>query len=376
MSTSKSHVQVLLVEDEPITALELKQRLIRLGYPVVGIARSAPEALAFAATTRPDLVMVDVCLQDQMSGIEVAARLRSEFDLPIVFLVAPTDREQLSQAKLLCPFDYIFKPLDGADLETVINLALDRHQVQVQMRRSLVQVQAESQQRSQALSLLSHELRTPLNVIQLALEMLQGQGVTPDRRQRCMERARTSVEMMTQLLEELLVLNEVQSGQLHYRPCPLDVVDFCQTVVEALQGLAVPPQQIHLRTHQYQQVGLLNLDKKLLWHILSNLLSNALKYSPAGGSVDLTLIQQPDRLLFQVQDQGIGIPPSEQADLFDTLFYRCSNVGQIPGTGLGLPIIKRCVELHQGSIQVESRIDRGSTFTVSVALADTSDMLI
>jgi signal transduction histidine kinase len=376
MSTSNFQTKILLVEDEPITALELKHRLIRLGYPVVGTARSAAEALVLAAATRPELVMVDVSLQDAISGIEVAAQLRCEFSLPIVFLVTPTDRQQLSQAKLLCPFDYIFKPLDSADLETVIALALDRHQAQTQMQRSLMAVQAESQQRSQALSVLSHELRTPLNVIQLALEMLQGQGVTPDRRDRCVERAKSSIDLMTQLLEELLVLNEVQSGQLHYRPRPLDLVAFCHTVVETLQGLAPSPQKICLQTHQCQPGELLSLDKKLLWHILSNLLSNALKYSPTGSNVDLTVIQKPDRLVFQVQDHGIGIPDQEQGQLFDHLFYRCSNVGQIPGTGLGLPIIKRCVELHQGVIQVESRIAQGSAFTVSLPIADMADMLM
>src|SRR5205085_100184 len=106
-------------------------------------------------------------------------------------------------------------------------------------------------------------------------------------------------------------------------------------------------------------------DGNLLRHVFGNLLTNAIKYSPAGGEVRFEARRENGRMLFAITDQGIGIPPEEQADLFES-FHRASNVGDIPGTGLGLAIVKNSVELHGGEIVVASRAGRGTTFTVRI----------
>ena len=106
-------------------------------------------------------------------------------------------------------------------------------------------------------------------------------------------------------------------------------------------------------------------DEKLLRHIFSNLLSNALKYSPGGGPVSLKVRRQGVWTVFEVADRGIGIPPDEVPHLFGS-FHRASNVGSIQGTGLGLAIVKNAVEMHGGSIEVKSRLGEGATFTVTL----------
>jgi signal transduction histidine kinase len=105
------------------------------------------------------------------------------------------------------------------------------------------------------------------------------------------------------------------------------------------------------------------MDEKLLRHIINNLISNAIKYSPEGDRVIFELICQSEEATFRVQDFGIGIPIEEQDRLFDS-FHRGANVGSIPGTGLGLPIVKRAVDLHGGTILVESKVGVGTIFTV------------
>ncbi len=106
-------------------------------------------------------------------------------------------------------------------------------------------------------------------------------------------------------------------------------------------------------------------DEKLLRQILSNLLSNAIKYSPDGGNVQVRLTCEDNKVMFQVQDEGIGIPTEHQQNLFKS-FSRASNVGTIAGTGLGLSIVKKCVELHGGQIAVRSQVGIGTTFTVTL----------
>ena len=106
-------------------------------------------------------------------------------------------------------------------------------------------------------------------------------------------------------------------------------------------------------------------DENLLRHILGNLIANAIKYSTEEKQVLFELIPQSDRIIFRIQDWGIGIPLEDRQDLFQP-FHRASNVGQIPGTGLGLAIVKSCVEAHGGQIALESEIDRGTTVTVTL----------
>ena len=112
------------------------------------------------------------------------------------------------------------------------------------------------------------------------------------------------------------------------------------------------------------------MDEKLLRHILANLLSNAIKYSPQGGAVQLELDCQAGQAFFRVQDQGIGIPLEAQGRLFDT-FHRAENVGNIPGTGLGMSIVKKSVDLHGGTISFTSQVGVGTTFTVVIPLHPT-----
>ncbi len=107
------------------------------------------------------------------------------------------------------------------------------------------------------------------------------------------------------------------------------------------------------------------MDEKMLRHILNNLLSNAIKYSPDSNKVIFELMYQSRQSIFRIQDFGIGIPPSEEDRLFDS-FHRANNVGSIPGTGLGLPIVKRAVDLSGGTITMNSQVGMGTTFTVTL----------
>jgi len=115
----------------------------------------------------------------------------------------------------------------------------------------------------------------------------------------------------------------------------------------------------------------LNGDAKLLRQILTNLVSNAIKYSPDGGNVGVNLSCEDSQIILQVSDSGIGISPEDQIQLFQS-FSRATNVGAISGTGLGLSIVKKCVELHGGEITLTSEVGVGTTFTVTLPKGDTA----
>jgi signal transduction histidine kinase len=362
-----SPTKILIVEDEPIIALDIKQRLILMGYEVMAIADSSKTALTAVDRFPIDLVLMDIRLRGNVSGIEVASQIWSEFNIPVIFVTAHADQVTLSQAKASQPFGYIVKPFENEDLVTAIETALNRYQAELVSQRALQKEKELNRLKSQFVSIVSHEFRTPLTIVLVSLDLLEefDGDLDPEKRQKYFKRARTSIELMGRLLEEVLVIGESDNGNLKCQLAPLNLSTFCRNLVEELQSAAG---EEHLITFQeFHQISLIpkrvQVDEKLLRHILTNLLSNASKYSPPGSQIWVHLTYESDTLNFQVRDQGVGISRTEQAQLFDT-FYRSANVSHIQGTGLGLSIVKRCVDAYKGSITIESEVGVGSTFTV------------
>jgi signal transduction histidine kinase len=167
---------------------------------------------------------------------------------------------------------------------------------------------------------------------------------------------------MNQLLDDVLLIGKAEAGKLECNPTALDIVQFCHDLVEEMQMIT----DSHTIQFNYQSESSdVALDEKLLRHILINLLSNAIKYSPASSTVSFELITEAEKIIFRIQDRGIGIPKPDREQLFQS-FYRASNVGTISGTGLGLAIVKRAVDLHSGEIAIESEVGIGTTFVVAL----------
>jgi signal transduction histidine kinase len=172
------------------------------------------------------------------------------------------------------------------------------------------------------------------------------------------------VQRMARMLDRVLLIGQVDAQMLEFRPGPMDLFALCRAIVEEARVLQPKSDcKVVTRFPASPPPGL--FDAKLLRHILGNLLSNAIKYSPGGGEVAFRISIQPDCTVFEVEDQGIGIPPEEMPHLFES-FHRASNVGDIPGTGLGLAIVKNSVELHGGKIAVRSEPGRSTCFTVTL----------
>jgi signal transduction histidine kinase len=179
-----------------------------------------------------------------------------------------------------------------------------------------------------------------------------------------LQRIQTVVQHMTHLLNDVLVIGKADSGNLELKPTALNLVEFCAAIVETMQATA----KTHTIVFRPQQPDLpAYLDEKLLHQILTNLLLNAEKYSSQGSIVYFDLRGESDVAMFQVQDQGIGIPEADRAQIFNS-FNRGSNIGNISGTGLGLAIVKKLVELQGGQIELDSEVGVSTTFTVTLLL--------
>jgi signal transduction histidine kinase len=213
--------------------------------------------------------------------------------------------------------------------------------------------------------LVSHEFRTPLSII-LGSAQLLAQGITHgdnQKQQKNLERIQYSARLMTQLITDILTITRAETGKLEFNPSWLEVDSFCLNLITNLQF--DKKQQSKIQFFSEGQCVYAWLDEKLLHSMLSNLLANAIKYSPNMNLVQLKVINEPNSIIFEVTDQGIGIPLESQSSLYEP-FYRADNVGIISGTGLGLTVVKNCVELHHGQIEVVSNLGMGTTFSIQI----------
>ncbi|NUP09582.1 MAG: HAMP domain-containing histidine kinase [Polyangiaceae bacterium] len=221
--------------------------------------------------------------------------------------------------------------------------------------------------KSRFISMTSHEFRTPLAVILSSTELLEAYGErwTPAKRADHFARIKDATAGMEQMLDSILVIGKSDSGKLEYNPVRLDLARWTHHLVDAFRPTLTKSHSLEASIDAALAEAC--VDEKLLNHIVTNLLSNAVKYSPAGGVVRFAVKRDGDRAVFVVTDDGIGIPAQDQPMLFDS-FHRCSNVGHIRGTGLGLAVVKRAIEAHRGELHLASDVGRGTTFTVSIPL--------
>jgi signal transduction histidine kinase len=374
-----SSTKIFIVEDEQIIAMGIEAGLIYAGYDVVGMAASGEKAIFKIAEVKPDLILMDIMLAGAMSGIETAEKVRSGFDIPVVFLTAFNDEATVKRAQSANPFGYLTKPCDDRDIVPTIEVALARHRSETVVRLALEKEQELLELKSRFICMISHEFRNPLATIMSSQELIDIYSKKGDysKIDSYCDRIAKSVERLEGLIRDVLTLANTESNQFKFEPQSLDLLKFCQELAEEFQ-LRLDGKHVIAFTHQNStptaNKWIFQLDAQLLEHILNNLISNSIKYSPGGGTISFNVSCNNKQICFQIKDEGIGIPPEAQEKLFSA-FVRAKNVGKIPGTGLGLAIVKQCVELHGGEINCESQLARGTTFTVTLPHRDKSALL-
>lgn len=236
-----------------------------------------------------------------------------------------------------------------------------------EIRNALERERELNEGRFNFVSMMSHEFRNPLSTILMSSELLKdfSDTITQEQKNRCLDRIEDAAQEMMRLLEDILSLTKAEVGKLEFNPKPFDLGEFCHNLVEGMQIAGDNKQRL---TYTIQgECNQACMDENLLRHILINLLSNALKYSPEDSDVWFEISCQEGETIFKIQDRGIGIPLADQQQLFES-FHRGQNVGKIPGTGLGLCIVKKLVHLHGGKILLNSQVGVGTTFTVTLPL--------
>lgn len=220
--------------------------------------------------------------------------------------------------------------------------------------------------KSRFVTMASHEFRTPLSAILSSASLIgkYKESDDDDKRVKHINRIKSSVATMTNILNDFLSLSRLEEGRVEIQPTAFEVEELVQEAIDEISPVLKNNQEI-LFAHEGESDVI--MDKNITKNIIINLLSNAIKYSGEGKQIHVNTSVNKDFFNIQIEDQGIGIPEDDQVHLFSR-FFRAHNVTNIEGTGLGLNIVKKYLDLLNGTIQFESKLNEGSTFKINLPL--------
>ena len=373
-SCSSNDAWILIVDDDPIVRSLMRDALEDEGFSVVE-AEDGVEACRVCEERLPVLLVVDVVMP-QMDGFELCRELRNRpatKDVPILIATGLDDLHSVAKAYDAGATDFISKPLNWLILNHRIRYMLraarafnELRQNQERLRTAKEEAEAANRAKSEFLTNMSHELRTPLNAIIGFSSMMNGQLAGPLGTE-YLEYTKIIVESATHLLaiiNDILDVARAETGRLKLSEEEVDIADIVSLSAGIIRTLAEKA-EVECSFEVADDLPLFWGDPTKMRQILINLLTNAIKFTPAGGEVRLTAKQEQNGAInFLIKDTGIGIPADKMAIALAPFGQVDSSLARrYDGVGLGLPLTKRLLELHDGTLEIISEPGRGTEVT-------------
>ncbi len=363
--------KILVIDDEHSLCTEVVDWLTFEGYEAIG-AKDGEEGIAFATFYQPDLIISDITMPgvDGYGVLMAVSAVPQTMGTPFIFLTARSAHEDFRKGMELGADDYITKPFSRLELLRAVESRLMKREVQKRaqqqeirlLKNSISDLHERHMLQSKLLRMFSHDFHNPITSILLTSNLLRtyGEHMSSARRQGHLARIESAAHLLQQMLDDVLVVNQIEKGSFVVQPEKIVIGRFLDRIIHVFK--AISDDKYHFALDYADQETIL-ADPRLLRQIATNLISNAIKYSEAGSEVKVTLRKDGEAIRLLVEDEGIGIPAADLHNLFEA-FQRGSNVARIDGTGLGLAIVKQAVDLHDGTVELESEVDVGTKVQV------------
>ncbi len=358
-------IKVLVIEDDPPILDNILDTLEAEGFEVQG-ATDGLAGLELAQTLSPDLILCDIVMP-RLDGYGVLQNLRgdpSTANTPFIFLTCRSERADMRQGMEMGADDYLPKPYTRAELLGAINTRLKKLEAFRNLQREYEQIKTSDQLKSDMIRVAAHDLNNPLSVMSLTLQMLvrvYGKELPQDVLNKL-----ASIEAQSNKLKHIAsdILSVERIDAMNVERL-VELVDLTELVRDEFHNYDENAQRKKQRflLEQSTQPIMVHADVLELDHAISNLISNAIKYTQVGGTVRVVVRKEAARAVFAVEDNGYGIPQENQGRLFEA-FYRVKTqeTSDIEGTGLGLHLVKKIVERNQGTMIFSSVYGKGSSF--------------
>lgn len=380
--TENYNANILIVDDEPNNLKILHKLLVDNGYEVHA-TRESTSVIDAVLNTNPNLILMDINMPD-MNGFEVCEILKSmpeTADIPIIFISAHDDSKHIMTGFEVGGVDYITKPIQFYEVLARVNvhikLCLREQQLKDMQAQERIRFEKVTDMRSQFIQAATHDLKNPLFNIMGYADLLQdlNSESTPEQIAEFSKQISNSSDRMKRLISNMLDLLHAESRHISL---DLRMINFREFILEHLasQQLSAEEKSIELQFDTDEPELQVALDMNLFSRVLDNLVSNAIKYSPENTSIFISLSRLPQAIALDIADQGYGMSQATIDNLF-TPFFRAADMQKrgIEGTGLGLAVIKEIMNRHDGDIQVESELGKGSMFRVLLPDKHISELL-
>lgn len=371
--------RILVIDDELGIREGCRRILTPLGYSVQ-VAENGAEGLRQVQEWNPDLVLLDVMMPD-ITGTDLLEPIHAhDPDIVCIIITGYATVELAVQAVKRGAYDFISKPFSGDTLILAVHQGLERRRLTLESRRAqALEAQARElarakeelerldRMKSAFMLTVAHELRAPVAAIQGYLRLILDGYADPHKQREMLERADQRASELLALIEDLLALARVKDAVPQEKRAPVPVGDVLKQVADLLQVEAAKKRIAFSVQADANPIVLATRDHiRQLW---TNLISNAIRYTPEGGKVSVTLTARGDTVEGMIEDTGIGIAQEDLPRIFDE-FYRTRTAKEMVsgGTGLGLPIVKRIIETYGGTIRAESEVGKGSRFTFTLPI--------
>jgi len=370
----------MVVEDENIVAKDIRNTLEKLGYDVPCIVSAGEDAIKKVSELNPDLVLMDIMLKGEIDGIDAAEKVRNRFNIPVVYLTAYTDEKTLARAKITEPYAYILKPFEPRELHINIEMALYRHKMEEKIRRyneeleELVvkrteRIQQLEKQRSEIdkmaatgrmAAVIAHEINNPIAGIKNSFLLIKDAIPEDHKYYKYVGRIEKEIERVRKIVSQTFDLYKPIQGSCS----EFDIVVAIRDVSAMLDGNC-NANNVMIGLDTCSESIIVDMSEDLLRQVLHNVVQNAVQVSPEGELVKVAVRVLDDRINIMVSDRGSGIPEELRSRIFEPFFTTKSNIST-GGLGLGLSISKVIVETMKGSINFESKKDKGTVFTIEL----------
>jgi len=360
--------RILIVDDDEDLRALVSNRLTRQGYRVVAVA-DAQAAFEAVSACIPDLILLDVNLPD-LSGYEISRRLKGEMlqgiFVPIVFVTGQGEMPEKLKGFEAGADDYLVKPFNADELDARIRSMLKIKRLQDDLREANRKLKALQELKDHLTHLLVHDLRLPLSNLLVAVQrLLKGSERTLTEEETRLGRVvEDSGRSLVEMIDNILDVAAMEEGRM---PLHRETVNVKELLSECLESLADASRYRKIRLQaRLADPPSLEADNKMLRRAVTNLLWNALKLSPPGGTVTLVCETRPGSVRIAVEDEAAVIPPEQRAKVFDQYFQaEASRQGRPVGVGFGLVYCRLVAESHGGSIAVEP-LPKGNRFVLQL----------
>lgn len=369
-------LKILVVDDEAGIRAGIKRALLNftVSFPFfdddfvysITDVETGEEALDILNSQKIDIVLLDNKLPG-IEGIEVLEHIkRKSIDTAVMMITSYASIDLAVKATNNGAFNFIPKPFSAQDLRSAVE-SITKH---LFLKRMTLTMREEAKQiRFKFLSVLSHELKSPINAIEGYLRIMKDRqaGENIESYQKMIDRSLTRLDSMRGLIMDMLDFTRIESGTKTRNMIDANIVDLANLAVDSIYPVAIQ-KNITINSNLPDELSI-KADTTEIEIIFNNLLSNAVKYNTENGEVDFLVRKDDDSIIIRVKDTGIGLSDDEQAMLFKEFSrIKSDKTKNISGSGLGLSIMKKIVDLYKGDIEVESEPDKGSTFTVILPL--------